>query len=192
MERGGKKLWVVGEVTKTLLYKKGRGLCLLHSSQCSLHPHRIHQEWLCHQWGMLEGTACLEAWRAVWLAGRLQELLACSPSRPPPSPTRLLSQVQSPLLWAPAILGHTPVVGCQPECLLAAQRRRCVFIFVDPVFFLGFKAIREKSRWIEQLRKPPEPSRGKQAMPSKLTLRQRIELVWERPSHPAISAISTV
>ena len=133
MERGGKKLWVVGGVTKTLLYKKGRGLCLLRSSQCSLHPHQIHQEWLCHQWDMLEGTACLEAWRAVWLAGRLQELLACSPSCPPPPQPACCDRV----LWAPAILGHTPVVGCQPECLPAAQRRRCVFIFVDPVLFSG-------------------------------------------------------
>lgn len=83
--------------------------------------------------------------------------------------------VQSPLLWASKILGQMPVVGCQPRCWPAAPRKRSVYI-CQPSFFPGWKVIREKSGWIEQLKKPPEPRRGKQGMPFRLALLQRIKL----------------
>ena len=176
MERGGKKLWVVGEVTKTLLYKKGRGLppaFITLQSSSTLNPSGVTLPPVGHagrdsmSWSMKSSLAC---WAATGTAS-LQSI-------PHPAARAVTGPKSAPL--GPCDSGSHTYGGVSARMPASCSEEEMCLYICQPSFFLGFKAIREKSRWIEQLRKPPEPSRGKQAMPSKLTLRQRIELVWER------------
>ena len=166
----GRDKALVGEVTKTLLCKKRvRTLPPAFIPECSLHPHWIHQEWLCHQWG--------HAGRDSMSWSRKSSLACWSPTG-----TASLQSIPSPLCcnrskvcsFGPLRFWVTACGRVLARMLASCSEEMCLYI-CQPSFFPGFKAIKEKSRWSEQLRKPLEPSRGKQAMPSKLTLCQSIE-----------------